>query len=214
MITHLDPHPSAVEPPAFAGEDNPMRIITRSAAAGEWTEKSADDVAALFDQMAPEWSANRSDDRYEPIADAVERSHLRAAAKDLRVLELGSGTGLGTKIIRRFYDNVVAMDLSIEMLHHAPAELAPQVNTDASNLPLPDSSIDLIVMVNMILFPGELERVLTPEGSILWVNTLAEQTPIHLSAEDVDQALPGDWTGVASRHGTGTWSVHRRTSAA
>ncbi len=213
MITHLDPHPSAADPPTFAGEDNPMRIVTRSAAAGEWTEKSADDVAALFDSMAPDWTAARSDDRYEPLADAIERSHLASAPKNVRVLELGSGTGLGTKVIRRFYDQAIAMDLSLEMLRHAPSELAPQTNTDASNLPLPDASVDLVVMVNMILFPNEIDRVLVPNGAVLWVNTLAEQTPIHLSADDVDQALPGEWTGVASRYGTGTWSVHRRRSA-
>ena len=144
MITHLDPHPSATEPPEFAGEDHPMRVITRSAAAGEWTEKSISDVGALFDAMAPEWSAGRSADRYEPLADAFARGEVGG---DPRVVELGSGTGLGTRVIRRFFDDVVVMDLSLEMLRHAPGDLAPQVNTDASMLPLPDRSVDLLVLV-------------------------------------------------------------------
>lgn len=188
-----------------------MRVITRSAAEGEWTEKSAADVVSLFDTMAADWTAARTDGRYEPLADAFERGEVSG---DLRVLELGSGTGLGTKIIRRTFDNVVVMDLSIEMLRHAPDELAPKVNTDASMLPLPDASVDLIVLVNMILFPIEIDRVLASGGAVAWVNTVAEQTPIHLSAEDVDAALPGEWDGVASRHGVGIWSVHRRNTAA
>ena len=62
----------------------------------------------------------------------------------------------------------------------------------------------------MFLFPAEVDRVLAPEGVVVWVNSRGSETPIHLTADEVDRALPGHWDGVASRAGWGTWSVHRR----
>jgi hypothetical protein len=44
----------------------------------------------------------------------------------------------------------------------------------------------------------------------VWVNTLGDQTPIHLPPGDVERALPGDWNGVTARAGTGQWTVLRR----
>jgi hypothetical protein len=46
---------------------------------------------------------------------------------------------------------------------------------------------------------------------VVWVNSRGTGTPIHLLASEVDAALPGAWTGVASTAGWGTWSVHWRT---
>ncbi len=209
MITHLDPAPNATDPEPFAGEDHPIRVITRKAAAGEWSGEDAAKIGALFDEMAPEWTAGHKGDRYLPLADAFERGQVAGA----RVLELGSGTGLGTEIVRRHFDEVIAMDLSMGMLQNAPDDLAPKANADASRLPLADNAVDVVVMVNMILFPAEIDRVLAPQGTVVWMNTSGEQTPIHLTAEQVDEALPGDWTGVASRYGTGTWAVLRRATS-
>jgi len=66
------------------------------------------------------------------------------------------------------------------------------------------------LLINMLLFPAEVDRVLRPEGTLLWVNTLGDQTPIHLPAVDVLEALPGDWVGTTARAGTGFWlTAHR-----
>ena len=53
----------------------------------------------------------------------------------------------------------------------------------------------------MFLFPEEVERVLAPQGMVLWVNSSGEHTPIHLSPEEVAQQLPGAWDGVKARGG-------------
>jgi hypothetical protein len=53
--------------------------------------------------------------------------------------------------------------------------------------------------------------VLAPPGALVWVNTLGPNTPIHLTAEEVDAALGGSWDIVASEAGWGTWCVARRT---
>ena len=96
------------------------------------------------------------------------------------------------------------------MLEEAPAEYGPRILADAAALPIESGSIDVLVLVNMILFPVEADRVLSPEGSIVWVNTFGENTPIHLTADEVDRALPGDWVTTHSRAGTGTWAVAQR----
>ena len=69
-----------------------------------------------------------------------------------------------------------------------------------------------IVAVNAFLFPQEYDRVLKADGTILWINSLAEDTPIHLPVGDVVQALPGDWTAVSSEAGWGLWATLRRRS--
>jgi ubiquinone/menaquinone biosynthesis C-methylase UbiE len=106
-------------------------------------------------------------------------------------------------------DSLVCTDLSAQMLANAP-DLAPRVRADASILPFPDDSFQVVMLINMILFPLEVDRVLCEGGAVLWVNTLGDQTPIHLAPHDVLSALPGDWTGRTAQAGTGLWLVARR----
>lgn len=77
-------------------------------------------------------------------------------------------------------------------------------------LPYRDRSFDAVVMINMLLFPLEVERVLRDAGTVLWVNTLGDQTPIHLPPDDVLAALPGNWTGRTASAGTGFWLAATR----
>lgn len=209
MLLELTDHPSATDPDPFAGPDHPMRRLTRAVALGEgWTIDDAARVGELFDSLAAEWSARQVDDaRAAPVIDALERGDLPASG---RWLEVGSGTGAGTRLLSEVAEALVAADLSGEMLRHAPAELAPRLQTDASTLPFPDDSFAAVVMVNMLLFPIEVDRVLAPDGVIVWINTLGDQTPIHLPAPDVMTALPGTWTGRTARAGTGFWLTARR----
>ncbi len=183
-----------------------MRKVTRQVAFEDaWDAERAAKVAALFDSMAHEWDqpGRRHRERWEALEDALDRGGVA----DGPVLELGSGTGLGTRVLAESFASVVALDLAAEMLAVAPPELGARVRGDASALPVADASIEVIVMVNALLFPSEVDRVLAPSGRIVWVNTIGEQTPIHLPADDVAAALPGEWVGVASRAGTGTWAV-------
>lgn len=200
---------SAPEP--FAGPDHPMRKLTRQVAFdGGWDSARAKKVADLFDSMAADWSEKNVDPtKAAPIRDALERGNASAYG---RWLELGSGTGAGTRVLSGRIDSVVAFDLAGEMLAHAPGDLAPRVRGDASVLPFGDDSFDTVMMVNMLLFPGEVDRVLAPGGTVLWVNTLGDQTPIHLPVADVVKALPGRWEGVSANAGTGFWATLRRSA--
>lgn len=122
-----------------------------------------------------------------------------------RWLECGSGAGNNTLLLKDKVSALVALDLSKAMLQQASAEAAPRVQGDSSALPFPEACFDVILLVNMLLFPDELCRVLAPGGSLVWVNTLGDQTPIHLPVDDVVTALPGQWSGTTARAGSGFW---------
>jgi len=195
--------------PENIGAGHPIRQLTIEVASDQaaWTPQRADDVAAMFDQLAAGWHTRTlTPGRYLALIDALERGGPFA---DGVAVELGSGTGLATRTIAERLPNLIAIDLSMEMLSLAPS-IAPRVRADASRLPLRDASVATMVLVNMLLFPIEVDRVLARDGALVWVNTIGARTPIHLSADQVDAALPGEWGVVASEAGWGTWCVARR----
>lgn len=198
--------------PAAVGDDNLMRQLTRAVAFDReaWTPGRAADLRAMFDQLAPEWHTRAAPERLLPLLDAVDRGGPFA---DGLAVELGSGTGLATAILAQRFPRLVAVDLSMQMLRLAP-ELVPRVRADASALPFADGIVATLVLVNMLLFPAEVDRVLAPDGALVWVNTFGPYTPIHLSSDEIDAALPSDWAVIASEAGWGTWCVaHRGESA-
>ena len=208
MIVELPAHPEYRPPDSFAGPDHPMRKLTRAMAFGEpWTTDDADRVASVFDGLAAKWSEDHVDPvKAAPVLDAIERGE---APLDGRWIELGSGTGTGARLLHGRTHQQICVDLSEQMLAHAP-DLTPKVRADSSQLPFADNTADVVLLINMLLFPDEVDRVLRPGGRVVWVNTVGDQTPIHLPASDVASALPGEWTGVASHAGRGLWAVLQR----
>ena len=192
------------------GEDHPMRIVTREALTGPagWSDDRRSEVNDLFDALAGEWHTRGGPGRVLPVLDALDRSGVSGG----RALELGSGTGLVSGRLADRFDRLVAVDLSVEMLRRAPT-VAPRLRADAACLPLPDGAVDVLLLLNMLLFPEEADRVLAPGGALVWVNSRGPVTPIHLPAEDVVAALPGRWTAVASSHGRASWCVAGRVSS-
>ena len=84
------------------------------------------------------------------------------------------------------------------------------LQADAAHLPLDDHAVTVAVLVNMLLFPWELDRVIAPGGVLVWLSSRGPATPIHLTPEQVAAAMPGRWGGMAGQHGTGIWTVLRR----
>ena len=210
VLRELPDADDLVEPEAVGGPDHPMRQVTRQVAFEDgWSPGRASKVADLFDSLAAGWTADHSGAvRTAPLRDALRRGDLDPNGC---WLELGSGTGVGTVELASVVNRLVAVDLSAGMLANAPA-VAPRVRADASVLPFPDAAFDVAVLVNMLLFPAELSRVLTGAGKVVWVNTLGDRTPIHLPPADVIAALPGAWQGVTARAGSGFWAVFHRTA--
>ena len=202
----------ALTPGTPRHQNHPMRQVTREVAfdSPSWTAQRRRKVEKLFDDLAPEWHEKHAEDRLLPLRDALERGNIRPG----NCLELGCGTGTATALLEQAFAEVVAVDLSFEMIRRLHSPSAARVRADASCLPFPKDSADSIVLLNMLLFPHEVARVLKPDGTIIWVNSRAENTPIHLSPEDFLAALPGQWTATASRSGEGLWAVARRDTDA
>lgn len=203
MLTELDAHPDARDPDPFAGPDHPIRQLTRAVAFGkEWKPEHAERMSTLFNELAPDWSTDHVDaTKAAPVRDALDRGDVPLGGS---WLEVGSGTGAGARVLDGQVGSLVCTDLSAGMLSHAP-DLAPRAQSDASALPFDTDAFDAVLLINMLLFPSEIDRVLRPDGTLLWVNTLGDQTPIHLPAADVLEALPGSWAGTTAYAGTGFW---------
>jgi hypothetical protein len=185
-----------------------MRLVTHQVAfEGGWSAERRARVTELFDGLSAGWHVDHDrPGRYDSLDDALDRGGVGTG----RCVELGAGTGLGTARLQGRFSSLVALDLSAAMVRQIPATAAARLVGDASALPFADGSVDVLVLVNMLLFPAEVDRVLARHGRLVWVNTAAEATPIHLTPEEVEAALPGEWTGTASRAGTGLWAVLRR----
>jgi hypothetical protein len=189
--------------------DHPMRVMTRRAAGlhpDGWDADARAQVAAYFDGLAAEWHTRTSPERDAVVVDALERGLPADLGPADVCVELGSGIGAYTPLLARRWRRV------LEMLRLAPAEPGHRLLADGASLPLRDGAASAVVLVNCFLFPAEVDRVLAPDGVVVWVNSSGGDTPIHLPADDVVAALPGRWTGVSSGAGVGLWCVLRRSS--
>jgi ubiquinone/menaquinone biosynthesis C-methylase UbiE len=151
-------------------------------------------VRKQFDAIAGDWDTMRDPTHLAPYEAALAAVDPAPAS----ALDLGTGTGQGAfAIARRFPDvRVVGVDLAAAMLAEArrktPAELAERVrfeNGDASALPFPDASFDLVAHANMIPFFDELARVLAPGGQAVFAFSLGPGTPIYVPLERVKREL-------------------------
>jgi ubiquinone/menaquinone biosynthesis C-methylase UbiE len=190
-----------------------MRIATRRAAgfdAGGWTRQLRNEVEDYFDALAADWHTRTSPERTAVVMDALSRGLGAVGTPVGMAVEVGSGIGTYSSLVAERFAKVLAVDLSIAMLKGAPPAPAHRVQADGANLPVRDSSVAALVLINAFLFPAEVERVLSPAGVLVWVNSSGEQTPIYLSVDDLVARLSGEWSGAASRAGEGHWCVLRR----
>jgi SAM-dependent methyltransferase len=160
-------------------------------------------VRTAFDALAPTWSERATQERESSVVDGLTRGRAQGGGL---ALEVGCGSGNHTSVIADHCDEVISLDLSFEMLRRVSTVPAGRLLCDASALPIRDSSIDLVVVVNMFVFPSEYRRVLRPTGHLLFVSSLGESTPIYLSPVDVALALGPEFVGLSSRAGSGIWS--------
>jgi ubiquinone/menaquinone biosynthesis C-methylase UbiE len=140
-------------------------------------------VRAQFDRIAPVWDEDR-----DPTHLAAYEAALGAIDGEVRrALDVGTGTGDGAlALARRFPEaEVVGVDLAEGMLELARRK-APQLRferADASRLPFPDGSFELVAHANMIPFFDEVERVTAPGGWALFAWSIGPDTPIYVPPE-------------------------------
>lgn len=209
MIKKLPREVAAAEKSGVGGPDHPIRAVMREIAFSEqaWTKERAGKVAQVFDGLASSWHERDRPGRLDALRDALDRGGVPVGGL---CVEVGSGTGFATPHLADRFDRVLAVDLSMEMLRRADPKVGHRLRGDGASLPISDGSANVVVLMNAFLFPREVKRVLAREGALVWVCSSGDETPIYLSAEDVDRALGAGFRGVASEAGGGTWSVHRR----
>lgn len=188
-----------------ANDSHPMREVTRQVAESSdgWNQERAQKVRELFDSLAPEWAARATEERAVSLSDALSRGG--DLDKDL-CLEVGCGSGNVTPLLLERFDSVISMDLSMNMINAARSRAKNLLQGDASALPFAKESFDVIVVVNMFLFPWEYRRILRPEGRLIWVSSLGDHTPIYLHPDYVAQYMGEAFTGVWADAGVGRWA--------
>jgi SAM-dependent methyltransferase len=178
---------------------------------GVWTTDIARATASLFDGIATTWNAEHSTNRFDAVHDALQRGEIPVGG---RCLEVGSGTGQITPLLADHFDEVVSADLSTAMLTQAPGSASFRICCDAAQLPLRDHIFDAAVLVDTFCFAHELVRVLKNNGYIVWINLLGQDGPLYVPADDIANALPGNWAGTESAAGWGSWGILSATSPA
>lgn len=192
-----------------------MRTVTRRIAGlepGGWDRDVERLVANTFDGLAPEWHTRTSPARTAVVDDALTRGLDRLLTGDSLAVEVGSGIGTYTGLLANRFDQVLAVELSWEMLARG-AGAGHAIQGDGGRLPIREDVADAMILINAFLFPRETARVLRPGGVLLWVNTSGDQTPIHLSVDEVRSVLPFGVRGVESRAGAGIWCALVRADA-
>jgi ubiquinone/menaquinone biosynthesis C-methylase UbiE len=165
-------------------------------------------VQRFWDRSAARWDVNETPNRTNSL-----RAALPQMGEPRRILEIGAGTGSGAAILRaRFPEaDVTGVDLSPEMVRIAQAKV-PGVTfepADASRLPFPDGSFDLVYsnfVVEHLERPpaafAEWHRVLRPGGSVVVV-TSNRSNPLMAAArllpQGVRTAVKGRGPGAEAR---------------
>lgn len=145
-------------------------------------------IRRQFDKLAPQWDAIRSAGHNESLQAALEA----VPTTPRRVLDVGTGTGTAARAIAARWPEaeVTGVDVSEQMVAEArrllPPELTGRVrfeHADASALPFPNDSFELVTLANMIPFFGEIARVLAPGGTVAFAWSVGPQTPIYVPSE-------------------------------
>ena len=151
-------------------------------------------VRKLFDSIAGEWDTIRTPGHLAPYEAALAAVDPAPRA----ALDLGTGTGQGAfALARRLPEaEIVGIDLAERMVAEAERKIPPDLRGrvrfeqgDASALPYPDGSFQLVAHANMIPFFDELARVLAPHGQALFAFSAGAQTPIYVPTRRLREEL-------------------------
>ena len=130
---------------------------------------------------------HKSDDysRFRPSYPAAAIDWLRAEIRGERVVDIGAGTGIFTKLLLRCFHEVSAVEPNEEMrkkfLFNLPGIPCSDGSGEATKLP--DHSVDLITIAQAFhwldeeKFKAEAFRILAPEGkiAIIWNTSLRNE---------------------------------------
>jgi SAM-dependent methyltransferase len=147
-------------------------------------------MTRFFSQRAAGWDERTGAGSAEHLA-PLAAATLHVAKPPERILDIGCGTGAGTLFLAREFPQarVRGVDISEEMIREAVAKvgLDPEGRVafkvgDASDLPYPEQSFDLVAQLNMPPFFEEMVRVLRPGGHLIVAASWGPATPFYTPA--------------------------------
>jgi ubiquinone/menaquinone biosynthesis C-methylase UbiE len=145
-------------------------------------------MRGFFDSSAQGWDQRTAAGSPQHLAAlAVATAEIIDNAPE-RALDIGCGTGEATLFLAREFPTarVRGIDLSPEMIRVAQGKvgLDPEGRiafkvADASRLPWPEDSFDLVAQLNMPPFFSEIARVLRPGGHAIVAASSGPATPFY-----------------------------------
>jgi methyltransferase family protein len=199
--------PGKPQRPNAADNQRAMALVARDET--RWNSEMAMSMESRFDELAETWDAERGSYRLTPLEDALNRG---GPFPDGLCVEVGAGTGVLTRRLALQWSQLVAIDLSYGMLRRSPHPW--RIKADAARLPIADGRAMVLVIGDAPLFAHETARVLAVGGALIWTNALGVHAPFFLPSKVLLESLQtagGQWHGVASAAGWGSWVVLRRT---
>lgn len=139
---------------------------------------SESETKDFFNDVAPNWEELRKNFYDESIKNQL--AELNLLKKTSAVIDLGAGDGYISRFAAPFVKNVIAVDISYEMLRELEQKAKAQglknieiLNTDGRDVPLADSSVDVVcaaMYLHHIQEPEaavrEMHRLLKPGGTV------------------------------------------------
>ena len=134
---------------------------------------SASDVRDYYDDFSRTYDRGR-DRGYHAMIDEIEAGAVIELAAGRDVLEVGCGTGLVLERVARVARLAEGVDLSPGMLEHARQRGLSVREGDATALPFPDASFDVVYAFKVLAHVpdvdraiAEMFRVVRPGGHVL-----------------------------------------------
>ena len=173
-----------------------------------------------FESRAQGWGERTGAGSAEHLASLAAAAALVDSTPE-RVLDIGCGTGEEALFLAREFPSarVRGVDISPEMIHIAQAAvgLDPEGRiafkvADASELPWPEDSFDLVAQLNMPPFFSEIARVLRPGGHAIVAASSGDATPFYTPAKVLERGFRkrGLEEAGSGEAGKGTYFVARR----
>ncbi|MGH2961323.1 MAG: class I SAM-dependent methyltransferase [Solirubrobacterales bacterium] len=177
-------------------------------------------MRSFFERSAPGWDERTGAGSPDHLA-ALSAAALAVAHRPERVLDVGTGTGEGALLLAREFPraSVRGIDISEEMIRSAQAKIGldPEGRVafrvaDAASLPYGEDSFDLVALLNMPPFFGEIARVLRPAGSVIVAASWGADTPFFTPVSVLERGFARREIDAVSKGEVqyGTYWVGRR----
>ncbi len=141
----------------------------------------------MFERIAPTWETRIGPHHLGALRLAVD------GVAPMHVLDVGTGTGVAAHALAEWFPaaDVVGVDLAAAMVDEARRKggRARFEVADASQLPFPDSSFDLVVLMNAVPFFDEISRVLARGGYAVFSFSRGAETPIYVPSDRLRRGL-------------------------